>query len=133
MKLLDLEPKFLRWERRRETVTVANDPANFPIGGSREEERDQLYYIVVDTLAEAWGVEFLCPKCFEENKGPVGTHMVICWSPVVPLDISPGPGRWELKGTGLHDLSLVAGSSSVKLEGGCNAHFMVENGETRNC
>ena len=22
----------------------------------------------------------LCPKCFAENGGPVGTHSVICWS-----------------------------------------------------
>jgi hypothetical protein len=73
----------------------------------------------VDSLAEADGVMFLCPKCFEHNQGPVGTHMVICWRPRVPLTRLPGPGRWEFEGTGCNDLTLVAGSSSVLLQSWC--------------
>lgn len=86
-------------------------------------------YREVDTIAEADGVVFLCPKCFEENGGPVGTHAVICWAPSVSLCVAPGPGRWELKGTSLDDLSLVAGSSSVKLTSGCCWHGFVRNGD----
>ncbi len=82
----------------------------------------------VDIVAEADGVRFLCPVCFDKNSGPVGTHSVVCWAPSVPLKFSPGPGRWNLVGTSIDDLSLVAGSSSVKLTGGCEAHFNVTNG-----
>lgn len=74
------------------------------------------------------GIEFLCPLCFLANHGRVGTHAVICWKPTVPADISPGPGRWGHTGTGLGDLSLVAGSSSVALTGGCAWHGFVQNG-----
>ena len=87
----------------------------------------------VDTLAEADGVMFLCPKCFQANKGPVGTHSVICWSPRVPLDVPPKPGRWNLTGTSLEDLSLVAGSSSVQVGGPCRAHFWIRGGLVVNC
>lgn len=88
----------------------------------------------VETLAEADGVQFLCPKCFDANGGAVGTHSVICWSPSVSQDTSPTPGRWELHGTSLEDLTLVAGSSSVLLTGdGCQAHFFVRNGQIEMC
>lgn len=83
------------------------------------------------SFEEADGIHFLCPRCFETNGGEVGTHSIICYRPRVSLDRSPGPGRWEFRGTSLDDLWLVASSSSVSLQGGCNAHFMVENGETR--
>ena len=80
-------------------------------------------------MAQADGLLFLCPKCFKANKGPVGTHSVLCWKPHVPQTMSPKPGRWNITGTGFHDLSLVAGSSSVKLMGGCNWHGHVTKGE----
>jgi hypothetical protein len=90
---------------------------------------DDRTYQEVESVAEADGVWFLCPVCFRANGGPVGTHQVACWRPRVPLTISPAPGRWELVGTGLADLSLVAGSSSVLLTSGCRAHFFVRSGE----
>lgn len=83
----------------------------------------------VDSIVEADGVMFLCPKCFEDPPiGPVGTHSVICWSPKVSQDHAPKPGRWNLVGTGIDDLELVAGSSSVQIVGGCNVHFLVRAG-----
>lgn len=88
----------------------------------------------VSTLADAHGIFFLCPKCFAENKGNVGTHGVLCWfEDRVPDDVEPGPGRWKPTGTGINDLSFVPGkrSNSVALRGGCGAHFFVENGRTR--
>lgn len=87
----------------------------------------------VDLLIEADGVQFLCPKCFRANKGSIGTHHIRCWSPEVPQDTPPTPGRWNMVGTGIDDLSLVAGSSSVALTSGCMAHFYVKNGKIEDC
>ena len=92
------------------------------------KREDSHHFRFVDTLAGADGVEFLCPKCFAANNGRIGTHAVICWSPAVPQETSPTPGRWEMHGTGIDDLTLVAGSSSVQLMGGCAAHFFVRDG-----
>lgn len=78
-------------------------------------------------FGEADGVMFLCPECYMKNEGPVGTHAVICWRPHVPLTHSPGPGRWEFGGTGLDDLTLRAGSSSVLLP--CGGHFFIRDGQ----
>jgi hypothetical protein len=82
------------------------------------------------SIADADGIFFLCPACFAANKGNVGTHGIICWQPHVPQTESPGPGRWSFQGTGYEDLTLVAGSSSILLNGApCKAHFYVRNGE----
>jgi hypothetical protein len=80
------------------------------------------------------GVMFLCPKCFVENKGPIGTHVVVCWSESAgaPAEAIPGPGRWKMDGTSLHDLTLNAdpprGARSVALNGGCGWHGFVTDG-----
>jgi hypothetical protein len=89
----------------------------------------------VHTIAEAEGVQFLCPTCFAKNNGPVGTHAIVCWNLATPPEISPGPGRWDLHGTGYADLTLVgASTSSVWLTGeGCGAHFHVTNGVVTPC
>lgn len=108
MKLAELEPRFLRAES--ETVSA-----------------------FVDSVAEADGIIFLCPKCFAANGGARGTHSVICWQPHVPPERAPRPGRWRFEGAGLADLSLVAGSSSVLLTTGCMAHFLVQRGEIVDC
>lgn len=79
------------------------------------------------TLSEAHGVQFNCPKC--------QTHSVVCWSRSrgVPDDVRPGPGRWKMEGTGLHDLTLNAdppsGARSVQLNGGCAWHGFVTDGD----
>lgn len=85
----------------------------------------------VDMVAEADGVFFLCPKCFAANgNSNVGTHGVRCWFKGVPDSYVPGPGRWNPQGTSIDDLSLVPpGMCSVQLNGGCNAHFNVTNGQ----
>ena len=108
MRLAELEPKFLR----------------------RDDDR---HFAEVESIGEADGIRFLCPVCFAKNSGPKGTHGVICWSPKVPQTTSPVPGRWEMHGSGVDDLTLVAGSSSVLLNGGCGAHFFVRNGEIVGC
>ncbi len=92
----------------------------------------------VDTLAEAQGVLFLCPKCFVENGGARGTHSVLCWfaNRGVLDSEEPGPGRWTAVGTGIADLTLNgsapdgSGSRSVLLTGpGCGWHGYITNGE----
>ena len=112
MKPTDLEARFLRYEPRDGTVFLR----------------------YVDTLVEAQGVIFLCPKCLAANAGPVGTHGVICWSKSrgVPDDANPKPGRWRMDGTGLHDLTLngePGQSRSVRIIGGCGWHGFVTNGD----
>jgi hypothetical protein len=112
LKLTDLEPRFLRYEKR-------------------DDGRE--YFVPVETITEAQGIKFLCPICFQKNNGPVGTHGVICWSRSrgIADSVQPGPGRWRLDGVGLADLSLNEdpGSRSIALKGGCDAHFYVTNGE----
>jgi len=115
VRLTDLEPQFIALDRN---------------------EAGRRIYRHVDSIDAADGLLFLCPTCFEINlrdrgDGTIGTHAIICWRPrIAPEEAVSGPGRWELVGTGYADLSLVGQpSSSVLLQGGCNAHFFVQNGE----
>ena len=127
MRLSELEPQFLRREERIEEWTRRKeDGTNEQVTGPRE------YQVFVE-LQDADGISFLCPKCFEQNKGSIGTHSVLCWTPKVPPNVDPKPGRWNLVGTSYEDLSLVAGSSSVLLTSGCMAHFVVQNGNVSFC
>ncbi len=87
-------------------------------------------------IGEADAVMFLCPKCFNANRGPVRTHSVICNRPRVPLrpGVYVGPGRWEFAGTGIADLTLngasPGGARSIQLLGaGCQWHGFINNGE----
>lgn len=95
-------------------------------------EPGKLYRHDVDALSDAQGVLFLCPKCFVANGGPVGTHSVLCWflgRGVLDTE-EPKPGRWNALGTGLSDLTLQAGSSSILLTGeGCKWHGFIRGGE----
>jgi hypothetical protein len=138
MRLTELEPQFLV---REVTPNVANEIVNDPAVGSASgfhtELRDRVSHRYVNSIAEAQGVMFLCPKCFAANGGRVGTHIVICWSRSrgVPDDAQPGPGRWTLEGTGYADLTLNGdavgggGARSVLLLGGCAWHGFITKGE----
>lgn len=112
MKLTDLDPRWLRVEKREDST-----------------------YFVPSEMTDAHGIRFLCPKCFADNGGPVGTHQVICWSRArgTPDDVSPLPGRWTFDGSGFGDLTFngdpPGGARSVQLIGGCNWHGFVTNGE----
>lgn len=98
-------------------------------------DTDRSFWTEGISLSEAQGVLFLCPVCFQKNGGGVGTHSVICWfdGRGVPTDMDPKPGRWTPAGTGIADLTLnppsFTGARSVRLLGGCNAHFNVTAGE----
>lgn len=110
--LRELQAEFLRYEGEDGKYMYVGDPPDV-------------------TIEQADAVMFLCPKCFATNGGPKGTHRVICNRPRVPLrpGIYVGPGRWEFSGTGIDDLVLTAGSSSILLDGpGCGWHGFVGNG-----
>lgn len=107
MKLAELDPEFLKIE-----------------GTS---------FLRVESISEADGIMFQCPTCFLKNGGPIGVHSIICWRPKVPQTIPPVPGRWEFQGSGINDLTLVAGSSSILIQGACNAHFFIKAGAIEMC
>ena len=88
-----------------------------------------VYWDPVENIREACGLMFLCPTCFTCNEGMVGTHRVMCWSTDVSQDWEPNPGRWEITGTGLQDVSLTGGSASVAILGECGAHFWITHGK----
>jgi hypothetical protein len=125
MRLTDLNPQFIRREIRPCAV-------GYPDCDTVSPHTEHEWHLPC-SLEEADGIIFRCPKCLAAKSDGVGVHSVICWRPRVPGDVTPKPGRWEFTGTGLFDLSLVAGSSSVALLGGCNAHFFVEQGGIRMC
>lgn len=136
----DLEARFIRHEVRVEMRRFVKPEvfAARPSGPYTEDDIEErtgpvAYIPDVDTLAEADGVWFLCPKCCSENGGRVGTHAVICWFVgKVSDDVDPKPGRWTPTGTDLSDLTFVpsAGrSNSVLLTGGCGWHGFVVNGD----
>lgn len=110
MNLADLQPQLLTYEERDGCV----------------------FHVFVDDFAQAQGVIFLCPKCFEANSGPVGTHSVITWfqDRSVPEQAKPGPARWAVSGTSLADLTL---SPSVLLLGACGWHGWVRAGQVTSC
>ena len=135
----DLDATFLRREVRVESKrfmrpeALAEKPSGpFTDDDTYEKIGDVEYIPFVETLAEADGVMFLCPKCYAENGGPVGTHRVICWFVgKVPDDVDPKPGRWTPRGTGLSDLTFVPSegrTQSVLLTGGCGWHGFVVDG-----
>jgi hypothetical protein len=136
MRLIDLEPQFVRYECRTETWTrVLGDPLAWKPGDPTEQVTgSREYHVEVDSLAEAQGIMFTCPKCYlRDPKGFRGGHMVLCWfmGRDVPDGAQPGPGRWVPSGTGYLDLTFghPSGSSSVALTPpGCGSHFHINNG-----
>jgi hypothetical protein len=112
MKLLDLEPQFIKYE------TTNNGEIIYPRG---------------IPIEQAQGLLFLCPKCFAENKGPVGTHT--CEVSFEGRGVLPHQGshnkdgkpvRWNVAGSDLQNLTLTP---SILLEGGCAWHGFITNGE----
>ncbi len=106
-KLLDLEPAFLRYEERFE-----GHECIAPAGGKFGDPYQHTAQIKVATLAEAQGIQFLCPACFVKNKGPVGTHYVaVGFRDRGLLDNQSShnkegkPSRWAVTGNDFTDIS----------------------------
>lgn len=120
--LAELDARFLRFAR------IDVPPDQFVDGiMSPSGKRDQ--YTRVDTLAEAHGISFRCPKCLKSAH----PHRVTCWfEGMVQDDANPGPGRWTPTGAGVADLTFIPGpkikATSVKLTGGCAWHGHIVGG-----
>jgi len=109
------------WRRSIGENWKSGDPTE-EVTGPRE------YHIVVDHMAEAQGVSFLCPLCRD--------HHILCWFKErgVPDDAVPGPGRWIARGTDANNITFDNdGNRSVLLTPpSCGAHFHVTDGEVTN-
>lgn len=81
-------------------------------------------------FALAQGIRFCCPKCFNLNDGPIGTHSIVAWfrDRGVPDDARPLPGRWTVSGRGLADLTL---SPSILISTGCCWHGYITLGTAK--
>jgi len=148
MRLIKLEPKFIRYGLEIKTWNrVLGSPATYKDGDPTEEitgpreirtfataDADGNYTVLIP-FSEAQGIEFLCPKCFITNGGDIGTH----WCEVtftdrsVPDDMGShnkeGKAvRWTVTGDNFENLTITP---SILLEGGCNWHGFITNGEIK--
>ena len=64
MKLRELDPEWVRWEDRYLTAEEEKAEGVF----SNRTDRRHTYIPVVQTLHEAQGIEFDCPKCRDPNR-----------------------------------------------------------------
>ena len=113
--LIDLDAKLLKYTVREVDQTSFADTTAYP--GKRKLEMIKH----TDSLADADGIRFMCPKC--------GEHQVMVWfRGCVPDDVVPGPGRWQATGSSLADLSLYP---SISLTHGCQWHGFVTAGAAK--
>lgn len=135
MRLADLDARFVRYETRYEHWEVCEgDPATWRARGcpTKTVEGPREYSVVVETLADAQGIRFLCPLCFAKNNGMVGTHEIeVTFEGRGATDKqgshnkSGAAVRWNVQGTGLDDLTL---RPSILSEGECGYHGYVTGG-----
>ena len=135
MKLLDLEPRFVIYFTQVAKIKVVDgDPNTWRERGCPTQEKTVVQEVkrYVQTLTEAQGILFLCPKCFGPN-GKIGCHYceVTFDLPDVPDGIgthnSAGNSvRWKVTGTNYADLSTMP---SILVEGGCDWHGYITNGQ----
>ena len=143
MKLTDLDPKFVRWEdqpytgdmvpREWEGRTNTDEGwAAYKAAGYPTERRTEMRerQIEVATLAEAQGLSASCPVCGNHRfavafagRGVLDHHG--------SHDRNGNPSRWQVSGTGFHDLTL---QPSVDLTGQSRPncwHGFITNGGIR--
>ena len=143
MKLVELQPSLFRYETRYEDITKV-DPAftwdhsrNQYLNANGQEwhnagaptltlpgERE--YLITVQTLPEAHGIMFLCPKCYQENSGEVSTHHIHMPFASRGVDLTKHTHQWNVTGNDYNDLSTTP---SYMIVGGCGWHGYITNGE----
>ena len=109
--LRELEATFIRYEKG---LAEEGHRRQLP-DGTWQDGGFEIYYMpIVQTLAEAQGIMFLCPLCFANNNGAIGTHSVHV--SFEGKNVPPEQGsrndkgeisRWNIiGGTGLDDLQL---------------------------
>lgn len=99
---------------------------------TKRKKGQPVSYETVKELRKAHGVRYLCPVCFWKNGGPVGTHWCLHWftKAKLPDDATPGPGRWNVQGHDIDDITFVApGSFSVNMVG--HWHGWIESGTVK--
>jgi hypothetical protein len=137
VRLTELEPRCIRYETRVEKRTFClGDVATWKDGDPTEERVVPVRYeIRVDSFSEAQGIVFLCPLCFAKNSGSVGTHW--CSVSFAERGVSSDEGthnsegspvRWNVSGDSFDNLSTTP---SILLQGGCNWHGYITNGEVQ--
>lgn len=137
MKLTDLNPRFIRYRAEVDTWKRAiGDPSTWHERGRPTEDvtGEREHRDLVDSLPDAQGVMFLCPKCFRDHgNSDIGTHYVEVTfegrgvRPDHGCHDSDGrPTRWQVAGSSLEDLST---QPSVLVVGGCGWHGYITNGE----
>lgn len=132
MKLTDLQPQLYRYEKVvRDIEVVVGDPATWKSGDPTQVETRTCYDSVpVPTIGEAQSIWFLCPKCVNSSG-----HMIECTIAGRGVEDACGshnkagqPVRWSISGTDFSNLSL---QPSVQIQGGCDWHGFVTNGEAQ--
>lgn len=135
MRLVELDPRFVRYESRVGTWTrTVGDPLFYKPGDPTEEVTGpQVWTIPVETLADAQGIWFLCPACFVKNGGAVGTHSVdVTFADRGATDDQGShnregrPVRWRVSGIDFASLTL---QPSIDLTPACTWHGFITNGE----
>lgn len=137
MKLRNLDPHFVRYDVRIEEYSViVGDHATWRERGcpSKIVTGPRVYHCHEDSFEKAHGITFLCPKCFRDNDGAIGTHCVniafdgraIPDEEGISLLSNGTQVRWNASGSSLDDLSTTP---SILLIGGCAWHGYITNGE----
>jgi len=117
MKLIDLEPEFIRWEERTEPSTIV--APGFDTGSDAgvkawrdagsptvQVVRPVTYLNRVEKVEEAQGLEFNCPRCSNGHSIHVAFRDRGVLDHHGSRDSSGNPTRWAVSGTSLEDLTL---------------------------
>lgn len=68
-------------------------------------------------------ISMLCPKCLRDNPSGAGVHRIV-------LPYGPNPECWHATGDSVETFTFVPpGNVSVRVIDGCEAHFLIANGE----
>lgn len=134
MRLIDLEPRF--YQHRIEPAGEHHG-RQLPDGTTQWGGFPTSVFYPVEALADADRVQFLCPQCFSDNRGKVGTHRIAIdfigrgTPDEACIRNDEGvPVRWTVQGTCAEDLTL---GPSILMLRGCHWHGFVEQGSIRTC
>lgn len=132
MKLTQLRPSFFKYK-----MGIASEYHGRPLedgtiqwGGFPVDT-----FLPVDCIGEADGINFLCPLCYQRNRGEIGTHLIHIHfegrgSPDhLGVNSEGRTSRWHVKGNDFHDLTL---SPSIHVKSGCGWHGFVTHGQIKN-
>lgn len=136
MKLRELDGRLLRCEKE---ISVERDEKGMYVFRSDGEismwspRPERMVFHPVESVAQAHGVRFLCPKSFAKNGGPKGTHSVYIFfagSPYAGRNLAGEEVRWNVAGgTSLDDLQLTPSiqeqDDNMPPEHRCNWHGFV--------